>query len=631
MASVFLSYDRDDAEAAKYIAGALEKAGHRVWWDRWIRGGSEFSEEIERALDDADSVVVLWSRQSVKSPWVRDEAAAGRDKGCLVPAIIEPVQPPLGFRQYQCVDLTGRLHGASHDGLAALAEAIHARAPASARSMAPVVRRTSARRKISKRWIGLAVGLLLTLILAGLLWRTLAPPGAQLVSVAAANAQSRQLARAILVQLASLPSAQSGSVKLIDGSSTDRKPNLIFQAAAVGPTSGSLTFISRRDGSILWSRQFAASDVDLAQRQSVAAAKVLECAIDALTPRAARVTREVLKMYLDACSAMADLGWEAGPVVASLRHVTKAAPKFSAGWAKLLIAETHSLIVSEDRSPAAMAQLRADIIAARKADPQLAEASVAEAMILPMPPIAPVIALVDRAKSQNPNSETVLSEHSLLMQMVGRAREATEDARQVTELDPLSAEARSDYILTLAYADQIAEARQQLALAKRKWPDAKTLAQAELSIELRYGDPQKALASALMPPGPGRDDYLALRMNPSNENVERFFVRAMRLDLTADQLAFGLQAFSEVGRPDKAYALLQKPGLISFPTRSAYILFRPHMRSFRADRRFMPFAKRLGLLDFWQSTAKWPVFCEDPRLPYDCKAEAARLSSLDHH
>jgi hypothetical protein len=98
MASVFLSYDRDDAEAAKYIAGALEKAGHRVWWDRWIRGGSEFSEEIERALDDADSVVVLWSRQSVKSPWVRDEAAAGRDKGCLVPAIIEPVQPPLGFR-----------------------------------------------------------------------------------------------------------------------------------------------------------------------------------------------------------------------------------------------------------------------------------------------------------------------------------------------------------------------------------------------------------------------------------------------------------------------------------------------------------------------------------------------------
>jgi hypothetical protein len=105
----------------------------------------------------------------------------------------------------------------------------------------------------------------------------------------------------------------------------------------------------------------------------------------------------------------------------------------------------------------------------------------------------------------------------------------------------------------------------------------------------------------------------------------------MRLDLTADQLAFGLQAFSEVGRPDKAYALLQKPGLISFPTRSAYILFRPHMRSFRADRRFMSFAKRLGLLDFWQSTAKWPVFCEDPRLPYDCKAEAAKLSSLDHH
>jgi hypothetical protein len=32
MASVFLSYDRDDGKQARPIATAIEKAGHSVWW-----------------------------------------------------------------------------------------------------------------------------------------------------------------------------------------------------------------------------------------------------------------------------------------------------------------------------------------------------------------------------------------------------------------------------------------------------------------------------------------------------------------------------------------------------------------------------------------------------------------------
>ena len=92
MAKVFLSYDRDDQAAARKIAVALEKAGHAVWWDRNIRGGSEYAQEIERALADADSVVVLWSQRSILSAWVRDEAAAGRDSGRLIPVRIDEFQ-----------------------------------------------------------------------------------------------------------------------------------------------------------------------------------------------------------------------------------------------------------------------------------------------------------------------------------------------------------------------------------------------------------------------------------------------------------------------------------------------------------------------------------------------------------
>ena len=48
-----------------------------------MRGGAQFSKVIEEALEVAEAVVVLWSKKSVESPWVRDEAAAGRDSDRL--------------------------------------------------------------------------------------------------------------------------------------------------------------------------------------------------------------------------------------------------------------------------------------------------------------------------------------------------------------------------------------------------------------------------------------------------------------------------------------------------------------------------------------------------------------------
>lgn len=114
MTKVFLSYDRDDQTLARKIADLLEAAGHSVWWDRHIKGGAQFSEQIDHALEGAEAVVVLWSKRSIASPWVRDEAAVGRDSGRLVPVSIDKCIPPLGFRQYQTIDLSnaGKL---SHD------------------------------------------------------------------------------------------------------------------------------------------------------------------------------------------------------------------------------------------------------------------------------------------------------------------------------------------------------------------------------------------------------------------------------------------------------------------------------------------------------------------------------------
>ena len=111
MADVFLSYCSDDRPAAQAIAQALMARGRSVWWDRSIRAGDDFFDVIERQLDSARCVVVLWSPASVASRWVRAEATEALQQGKLIPLLIGDCRPPLVFRQVQVlpVDPSGRL------------------------------------------------------------------------------------------------------------------------------------------------------------------------------------------------------------------------------------------------------------------------------------------------------------------------------------------------------------------------------------------------------------------------------------------------------------------------------------------------------------------------------------------
>lgn len=110
--TLFLSYARADQARATALAQALQERGYHLWWDAMIEGGSAYARSIAQALDAADAVLVLWSRNSVESDWVRDEAAQGRDRHRLLPLSLDGTQPPLGFRQYQCIDLSD-WHGRS--------------------------------------------------------------------------------------------------------------------------------------------------------------------------------------------------------------------------------------------------------------------------------------------------------------------------------------------------------------------------------------------------------------------------------------------------------------------------------------------------------------------------------------
>jgi hypothetical protein len=88
MSDIFISYARADKDRAELLAEAFSRQGWSVWWDREIPPGKSFDETIENALNSA-RCIVLWSRHSVSSRWVKTEAAEGADRGILVPALIE--------------------------------------------------------------------------------------------------------------------------------------------------------------------------------------------------------------------------------------------------------------------------------------------------------------------------------------------------------------------------------------------------------------------------------------------------------------------------------------------------------------------------------------------------------------
>ena len=72
MVDIFVSYDSEDADRITSLVSILEAEGWRVWWDRDLVVGPRFDEEIENALNEAQCVVVAWSRNSIRSRWVRD-------------------------------------------------------------------------------------------------------------------------------------------------------------------------------------------------------------------------------------------------------------------------------------------------------------------------------------------------------------------------------------------------------------------------------------------------------------------------------------------------------------------------------------------------------------------------------
>lgn len=107
MPDIFISYAREDEDRIKELADTLKQRGCSVFWDRTVPPGQTWRSHIGDSLNSAKCVIVAWSRYSVDSRWVMEEADEGLKRNALIPVLLDAVDPPLGFRSIQAADLTG--------------------------------------------------------------------------------------------------------------------------------------------------------------------------------------------------------------------------------------------------------------------------------------------------------------------------------------------------------------------------------------------------------------------------------------------------------------------------------------------------------------------------------------------
>ena len=638
MAGVFLSYDRDDTDKARPIALALEKAGHEVWWDLHVRGGAQFSQVIEEALKAADAVVVLWSANSVKSAWVRDEAAAGRDSGRLIPATIDSTEPPMGFRQFQTINLSRWKGRGKSAELGQLLSAIHDLAPA---SPTQAERPSSAVLEGPKRpYFKFAAGGAIALAIAGAAggwWFTQRSPPIPVVAVAAAepSPQSQALARDLFVKLGRLQAANPDTLEIVDASAK-RNRDFTFQVvgtSGAGHASANISLIGR-SSTLLWSKDFERPSTeysDLKQQLALSAAWVLKCATRALSHDGNKLDQTTLKLYLGGCASLSDLAWtDFRDVVPVFREVTQRAPQFEDGWARLVGAE--GLVVGWEAltkdSPEGRALAR-DAAQARKLNPRMPEAYWADYVLLGESDVARSADILERARKDNPDDPQILSVQGTFLRRIGRMNDSVEAAKRAAELNPLSPDSVSDYIITLVYSGQFDAAAKEIEKQDRLWPGARSLVDPRYRFYSRYGDPKEALRIVHSGVNPGYahfEPFLQARLNPTKKNIDRAIADA-RAELGQTRRGPGwlILALAQFGREEEIYSIVERtPDTTVFY--STEMFFRPEFRRFRQDIRFMKLMKRMGLVDYWRKSNQWPDFCFEADLPYDCKAEAAKLT-----
>jgi hypothetical protein len=240
-------------------------------------------------------------------------------------------------------------------------------------------------------------------------------------------------------------------------------------------------------------------------------------------------------------------------------------------------------------------------------------------------------AIARRALQADPDSEWSNGILATVLAKVGRMQEAADAMRKANAANPLALDWSTENARMSALAGRTQEASDEAADVAKAWPNEGGARAGRLQVAAILGDWNEALAlldeSGKSPlTDPVRSCFLALKTpTPAAREKARAQVKAAATQPGGFEVAF--LCLARMGYVDDAFDVARSYRPDDPNGLQAGELFGPEAAGMRRDPRFMQLANRIGLVRYWHATGKWPDFCAEPGLPYDCKAEAARMAA----
>jgi len=637
MASLFLSYSRDDISRVGALATALEREGHKVWWDRHISGGQEFSDAIEQELESADIVVVCWTAHSSRSAWVRDEAASGRDSGRLIPVTLDSCQPPLGFRQYQTIDLSswnGRPASHALDPLrAAIAE--KANGERQRKVAAPVAAQPW---KIGRwRWaVGAAAGLIL--VGAAFVYSRVSAGSDGIdpkVAVGEFGLASADLPRGLPNMLGQEIIAAFGAENAVtvvsagDRNSANSPFVMDGSISRLGPAVRfTVNLKNQRSGVVLWSHAYEHEEADAvaARQAAVGASQVVRCGLWGASSYKKRISDQALSLYLKWCNEHWTGSTSETAELDAARRLTVALPDFSFGWSALALAT----VPLAARQSAEAGQLRQQgTAAAHKAmrlDSQNPEGFMALAGLLPQGHYAEREALLKKALSVRPTEcGCERQAYGDFLASVGRMQEAVEQYERARDMRPLAPFSNLRFSQALYIVGRNEEADRVLRSTLELWPDATSLRLLKIKSALwtrRYDEAIAELRAPDLPLTSTQRQALAsafAALKSSNPALRARSVADLQNFAADPRYNDKVVVGTLAALGDRAAALQAASNLVrSRGLFDVEVLFEPNMAAASAEPGYAEFVSKLGLVSYWRSASSPPDICRDAPKPRFC-------------
>lgn len=105
--TIFISYAHANSEAVLEVITKLTHAGLTIWYDAFIKPGSDWDESIENAIRSSDIILVFLSKAANDSKNVKQEYSFAIDENkTIIPIFLESVEAPFRLRLNQSFDFT---------------------------------------------------------------------------------------------------------------------------------------------------------------------------------------------------------------------------------------------------------------------------------------------------------------------------------------------------------------------------------------------------------------------------------------------------------------------------------------------------------------------------------------------